>query len=449
MVQFPTTFGFNVLRLHLLLLLLVVTHIPAEATAEDWPNWMGPTRDNRWNSPNALQKFPATGAKFVWKTPIAGGYSGPAVVGNRLYVTDYVTNDQVRTDNFQRAEFTGSERVLCLDANNGKVLWKHEYPVTYSISYPAGPRCTPVVEGDFVYALGAEGHLWCLDRESGKIVWSHSLKDDYKTKAALWGYASHPLIDGDKLICLVGGEGSHTVAFNKKTGAEVWRYGSASEQGYSPPVIINAANTRQLILMSPDWIASVNPDTGKEYWTEKYTANNGSIIMTPIQSGNYLFVGGYSKHNLMLELDQQKPGAKVLWREAAKKGLSPVNVQPFLDGDIMYGFHETGEFTAVQFPSGDRLWETGKPLGNRPVGSGTVFLVKNGDLFYMFAETGELILGKLDSKGFTEIDRTKILEPTNSAFGRPVVWCPPAFANGRMYVRNDEECVCIELTAGR
>lgn len=437
----------STIRLAFLLMTCGMTALPARG--EDWPHWMGPTRDNRWDAPNSIEKFPTSGPKIVWKTAIAGGYSGPAVVGNRLYVTDYVTNDQVRTDNFQRAEYTGNERVLCLDANNGNLIWKHEYPVTYSISYPAGPRCTPVVDGDYVYVLGAEGHLWCFEKETGKPIWSHALKEKYKTKAALWGYASHPLIDGDKLICIVGGDGTHTVAFHKKTGAEIWRYGSATEQGYSPPVIINAANTRQLILMSPDWIASVNPETGKELWTEKYAANNGSIIMTPIQYGKYLYVGGYSKHNLMLELDQQKPGAKVLWRDAAKKGLSPVNVQPFLEGDVMYGFHETGEFTAVQIPSGDRLWETSKPLGNRPVGSGTVFLVKNGELFYMFAETGELILGKLDTKGFVELDRAKILEPTNSAFGRPVVWCPPAFANGRMFVRNDEECICVELTKGK
>ena len=419
------------------------------ASGEDWPRWMGPTGDNRWVSPNALTKFPSGGPKVVWKAPVAGGYAGPAVVGNRLYMTDYVTNDQVRTDNFQRAEFTGNERVLCLDATTGKVVWKHEYPVTYSISYPAGPRCTPVVDGKFVYTLGAEGHLWCFDRETGKVVWSHTLKEKYNTKAALWGYASHPLIDGEKLICLVGGEGTHTIAFDKSNGSEIWRYGTATEQGYSPPVIIQSAGKRQLILLSPDWVASVDPQTGKEYWTEKYAANNGSIIMTPIHSGNYLYVAGYSKHSLMLELDSQKPGAKVLWRDAPKKGLSPVNVQPFLEGDMMYGFHETGEFVGVKIPGGERLWETPKPLGSRPVGSGTAFLVKNDKLFYMFAETGELILGNIDAKGFAEIDRAKILEPTNSAFGRPVVWCPPAFANGRMYVRNDEQCVCVELTAGK
>jgi len=426
---------------------LLLTSLFANITySEDWPHWLGPTRDNRWSCPNALTKFPDGGPKSVWKVPVAGGYSGPAVVGNRLYLTDYVTHDQVRTDNFSRAEFTGKERVLCLDANDGKIIWKHEYPVTYSISYPAGPRCTPAVDGEFVYTLGAEGHLWCFQRETGKIIWSHSLKDKYRTKSAIWGYASHPLIDGEKLICLVGGEGTHTVAFHKTTGEELWRYGTATEQGYSPPVIIQAANTRQLILMSPNWIAAVDPENGKEFWTEQYNANNGSIIMMPVHSDKYLFVGGFAKRTLMLELDSQKPAAKVLWRDAAKKGFSPVNVQPFLDGDIMYGFHETGEFAAVQIPSGQRLWETTQPLGKRPLNSATAFLVKNEDVFYLFAETGELILGKIDAQGFREIDRAKILEPTNSAFGRSVVWCQPAFANGRMYVRNDEECVCIELT---
>ena len=311
---------------------------------------MGPTGDNRWAAENIITKFPKTGLKKVWQTEVAGGYSGPAVVGNRLYLSDYVTSDNVRTDNFSRTEFTGNERVLCLDADSGKVIWTHEYPVTYSISYPAGPRCTPVVDGDYVYVLGAEGHLWCFQRETGKVVWSHQLKEKYNTKAALWGYSSHPLIDGDKLICLAGGEGSHTVALDKNSGEELWRYGTATEQGYSPPVIINAAGKRQLILMSPNWIASVDPDTGKEYWTEKYEANNGSIIMTPIQANQYLFVAGYSKHNLMLELNQEKPAAKVLWRDLAKKGLSPVNVQPFLENNVLYGFMKAGNSMRCESP---------------------------------------------------------------------------------------------------
>ncbi len=280
--------------------------------AEDWPHWMGPNRDNTWQADGILEKFPAVGPKVVWRTSMAGGYAGPAVVGDRLFVTDYQTEDNVKIDNFDRKQSSGIERVHCLDANSGKDFWKYEYPVKYTISYPAGPRCTPIVDNGRVYTLGAEGDLICFDAGTGRIVWSKDLKQAYKTKAALWGYASHPLIDGDKLICIAGGSGTHTVALNKSTGEELWRYGTANEQGYSPPSIIEVAGKRQLILMSPNWIASVDPESGIPYWTEKYEANNGSIIMTPVYSAPYLFVGGFNNRNLMLELDQSKPGESPL-----------------------------------------------------------------------------------------------------------------------------------------
>lgn len=416
------------------------------AIAEDWPHWMGPQRDNTWQAKNILEKFPQGGPRIVWKTKVAGGYAGPAVVGNRLYISDYATSADVKIDNFDRKESTGMERVMCLDASTGNELWKQEYPVKYSISYPAGPRCTPVVEGGRVTCLGAEGNLLCCDAQTGAILWSKNLKEEYKTKAALWGYASHPLVDGNNLICVVGGEGSHTVAFDKISGKELWRYGTATEQGYSPPTIIQAGGKRQLILMSPNWIASVDPENGHEYWTEKFGVTNGAIIMTPIQVGKYLYVGGYENRSLMLELKPDSPGAKTMWRDKPKSGISPVNVQPFLDGDLLYGMDGAGRLMAVQVPEGNRLWESGQPLGARPVATGTAFIVKQSDRYFLFAETGDLVIGKLSPAGFTEIDRAKVIEPSNNAFGRQVVWCAPAFANGRMYVRNDEICQCVDLS---
>ena len=132
------------------------------AFAADWPKWMGPDGDNVWREDGVLTKFPKSGLKVVWKAPVAGGYAGPAVSSGRVYVTDYVTKDNVKVSNFDRKEFTGRERVLCLDEASGKLIWKHEYDVKYDISYPAGPRCTPVVEGNRVYTLGAEGNLFCF-----------------------------------------------------------------------------------------------------------------------------------------------------------------------------------------------------------------------------------------------------------------------------------------------
>lgn len=418
------------------------------ATADDWPQWMGPNRDNVWREDGIVDKFPDGGPKVLWRVEVAGGYSGPSVANGRVFVTDYVTADNVKIDNFARAEFSGTERLLCLDETSGRQIWKHEYPVKYSVSYPAGPRCTPTVHDGKVYSLGAEGHLFCFNAESGDQIWSKQLRDDYNAKTALWGYTNHPLVDGNKLICIAGGKGSHVVAFNKDTGEEIWKNLTAREQGYSPPIIIEAGGTRQLILMSNQFIASVDPDSGKQYWSVPYQASSGSIIMAPVQFGDYLYVGGYSNKNLLLKLAADKPAAEVVWQDVSRTAISPVNVQPIMDGNMLYGVDQGGKMLGVELPSGKRVWESNEPVsaaGKRPLQSGTAFIVRQGERYVFFNEHGELVLGDLSKDGYKEIDRAKVIEPSNLAFGRKVVWSMPAFANKHAYIRNDAELICVDL----
>ena len=421
------------------------------AAADDWPHWMGPKRDNVWREEGLLEKFPEGGPRVVWRTPVAGGYSGPAVADGKVFLTDYVTEADVKVENFSRDEFTGVERVLCLDAETGEEEWRHEYPVKYTISYPAGPRATPIVDGGKVYTLGAEGNLICFVADSGDVVWQKDLPKEYDTKTALWGYASHPLVDGQRLICVVGGEGSHAVAFDKHTGEELWRTLTSPEQGYSPPTIIEAGGKRQLILVRVNAVTSVDPETGKEYWSVPYEATSGSVIMSPVRAGRFLYVGGYADKNLLLELADDRPAAEIVWRDKPKHGVSPVNVQPFVDDGMMYGFDQNGRLYGVELPSGERVWETTEPISRRPVYSGTAFIVRqgeDGDRYWLFTENGDLIIARLTPEGYEEIDRAHLIAPTNTAFGRDVVWCMPAFANQRMVVRNDKECICVDLAAG-
>ncbi len=416
------------------------------ARADDWPGWMGPKRDNVWNETGILEKFPKEGPKVLWRTPVAGGYAGPAVSGGMVFVTDYVTAADVKVDNFDRKEFSGNERVVCLDQKTGKEKWKHEYPVKYAISYPSGPRCTPTVHDGKLYTLGAEGNMFCFNAETGKIVWEKELKKEYKTKSALWGYASHPLIDGKNLITLVGGDGSHVVAFDLATGKEVWKSGSQPEQGYAPVMITEAGGKRQLIVACPKAVYSLNPANGERYWTTAFTADSGCVVMTPVRAGDHLYVGAYHGKNLMLKLTADKPGAEVVWKDKKGHGISPVNVQPFLQDGVLYGYDDEGSLFGIEIPSGKRLWDSTGPVGGEePQGSATAFMVKNGDRFFFFAETGNLVIGKLTPKGYVEIDKAKILEQTNNAFGRKVVWCAPAYADKKMYVRNDKEIVCVDL----
>lgn len=415
---------------------------------QDWPQWMGPTRDNVWHETGILEKFPPGGPKVLWRAEVKLGYSGPAVAGGKVFVTDYFTEQLTDEGNFNRKETTGTERVLCFDLKTGQRLWSHEYAVTYSISYPGGPRCTPAVDGGKVYTLGAMGRLACLDVNTGKPIWEKELTEAYKVKPALWGYAAHPVIDGQKLFTLGGVDGSHILALDKDTGKELWKSGSQAEQGYCPVQFTTVGGVRQLIVAGPNAIRGLNPETGERYWSQDYDATSGSVIMTPIVCGDHLFVGGYRGKNLMLKLGiaDGKPTAEKVWRDAKNLGISPVNVQPFLEDKIMYGYNEDGNMFAVELPSGKRLWTSTGPVGGeQPLGSGTAFLVKNGDRFFSFAETGELVICKLTRDGYEEIDRAKLIDPLGKAFGRKVVWCMPAFADKKMFVRNDKELICVDL----
>lgn len=425
------------------LCLMAAADVPLQA--DDWPQWMGPTRDNVWRETGIIDRFPDGGPKILWRTKIAGGYSGPAVAGGKVFVTDYVTAENVKVDNFERKEFTGMERVLCLDETTGKEVWKHEYPVKYTVSYPAGPRCTPSVEGDRVWTLGTEGDLFCFDVNSGSVIWSKDLKKDYSTKAALWGYAAHPLIDGDQLLTLAGGPGSHIVSLNKHTGKELWRSNTSTEQGYSPPTIIEHGGVRQLILLKPDAVSSVDPSTGKDYWSVPYEASNGSIIMSPVVVKDHLYVGGFSNKNLLIRMSTDKPAAREVWRDR-RDMLSPVNVQPFAIDDVIYGFDQKGVMRALQVPEGKLLWESTAVFGKRPSGSETAFLLRHEDHFWMFNELGELLIARLTPDGYEEIDRAKVIEQTNTAFGRDVVWSVPAMASKHAYIRNDKEIICVDLS---
>src|SRR5262249_25227818 len=147
-----------------------------------------------------VEQFPTNGLKFRWRTKIGSGYSGPAVANGRVYLMDRkLAEGTTKPANaFSRAEIPGTERVLCLNAADGSILWKHEYDCPYTVSYASGPRATPAVQDGKVYTLGAEGHLLCLDAEKGVVLWSHDYRKDLGIKTPMWGFAGHPLVDGKK-----------------------------------------------------------------------------------------------------------------------------------------------------------------------------------------------------------------------------------------------------------
>jgi outer membrane protein assembly factor BamB len=439
------------MRIWAVLFGLVVATVVSSVFADDWPQWMGPQRDGVWRETGIVDRFPESGLEVKWRTPVAYGYAGPAVAGGKVYVADYVKQSGEITNNpGKRDKLEGTERVLCLDAETGKELWKHEVQRSYYMSYPGGPRCTPLVDGDRVYTLGAEGNLYCLNAADGQAVWSKDFKKDYGAKTPIWGFSAHPLVDGDTLYCLVGGPGSIAVAFDKKTGRELWKAMDASEPGYCSPRMIEQAGTRQLLIWHPVSVNGVDPDTGKVFWSVPLKPNYGMSIIAPRKLGDLLYASAFG-NAAMMKLDGDKPGAEVLWRGTAKSALYSATAPPHLEEGTIYGADvQTGALIAARTTDGKRLWETLQPTtgGERRGRYGTAYLVKHEDRFFVFSERGDLMLAKLSPAGYDELDRFHVLEPTNKVFGRRLVWSHPAFAGKCMFARNDKELVCVNLAAG-
>jgi outer membrane protein assembly factor BamB len=431
------------------ILLCIFVSVAAVGRADDWPQWMGPGRDDVWKETGILETFPEGGPKILWRTPIAGGYSGPAVAAGRVFVTDYVRKSgELENNPGGRNELQGTERVLCLDAKTGKEIWRHEYDCPYAISYASGPRATPTVHAGKVYTLGAEGNLLCFDAAKGTILWQKDLRREYKTESPIWGFCGHPLIDGKRLICLVGGEGSVAVAFDKDTGTELWKALSTPDAGYCPPTIITAGGKRQLLIWHPQSLNSLNPETGEVYWTEPLVPQYGMSVTAPQKSGDYLFASGIGNCAALFKLDRTKPAAEVVWDGTPSTAVYCCNSTPLIDGGVIYGNDcQVGNLRAVKLETGERLWESFAPTtgGERRASHGTAFLTKNGDRHFLFSETGELVIARLSPEKYEELSRAKLLEPTSECFGRTVVWSHPAYANKCIFVRNDKEIICASL----
>lgn len=434
----------------------------AVASADEWPQWRGPERDGVWRVEGLVETLPEKGLDYEWRIPVHYGYAGPAVADGAVYLFEYEKTEGKVTDQPQnRDKLTGIERLLKLDAKTGEELWRYEYDRDYFISYPSGPRCTPTVDGDRVYILGAEGDLSCLKTVDGSVVWKKSFVDDYKAPTPLWGHSSHPLVDGDTLYCLVGGEGSVVVAFDKVTGEEKWRALStpsmSNEVGYCPPSMIEVYGKKVLVVFDPEAACGLDPSSGEVLWTVPIQPSYGMSIAQPLLVVDRLFVTGYGGPSVFFDVPVSGGEAKVVWSGTPKTSASSANASPIADADgrTIYAIEANGSsLVAIDPKSGDRLWETqeptlGKKEGRDRARHGTVFVVREGetDRYWLTSETGHLILAKLTSDGYEEISRQPLVEPTGDAFGRPVLWSHPAFADKAVFARNDKELVRVNLGA--
>jgi outer membrane protein assembly factor BamB len=427
---------------------LALALLAATAYADDWPEWRGKGRQGVWKETGILEKFPESGLVVKWRTPIKAGFSGPIVAGGRVFVTDFSPIERTK----------GTERVLCLDEKTGRILWTREWDADYiglMQTYAIGPRAAPTVDGDRVYVVGAKGALYCLNVKNGEVVWKKDYVKDYRAQAPVWGTTSAPLVDGERLICLVGGEpDAKVVAFDKMTGKEIWRaMASDSEPGYSQPIIIDSGGARQLIIWHPKAVTSLAPSTGKVYWEQPFKAGMNLSVATPVQSGAWLLISSFYNGSMMLELDRDKPNATPVWKGASASeiktdGLHALITTPVIMGDYIFGICSYGQLRCLNAKTGERVWET-QQVTKEQARWASGFLVRNADRFFINNDRGDLIIARFSPQRYEEISRTKLIKPTSASGNRrelgAVHWSHPAYANRHIFARNDEEIVSASL----
>jgi outer membrane protein assembly factor BamB len=407
--------------------------------AQEWPDWRGSNRDGRWNEDGIANKFNSNIIPLKWSIPIGAGYSGPTVSGGKVYLTDKIEKPKEK------------ERVFCVDAENGKIIWTYSYHCQYKISYPDGPRASVVISDKKAYSLGTMGYLFCFDAQTGKVIWMHDLNQEYQIKMPTWGIAATPLIYDNKIILQIGGSnGASVLALDKNTGKEIWR-SLDDDICYSAPILIQQAGKPVLVVWTAENLNGLDPKTGKVFWQIPFSVKMGMAISTPVLFKDYLFVSCFYSGSLLVKLDQQTTTANKVWLRVGESEMKTDALQcvintPIIKDDFIYGVDSYGEMRCLKLSSGDRVWEDLSAV--KKDRWAIIHFIDHGEQTWMFNEHGELLITELSPKGLTIISRAKLIEPTTGQLNRKgigVTWSHPAFANRHVFARSDKQLVCAYM----
>lgn len=391
--------------------------------AGDWPQWLGPNRDNSTTEKIAPWK---NAPKVVWHVPLAEGHSAPVVAGGRVFM--HVLGKEPET-----------EEVIAINAADGDMLWKRPYPrVKFSSLFGQGPRAAPAVDGDRLYTLGVTGILTCWEESTGKQLWQIDTLKQFNATNLMFGVSCSPLIEGKNVFVNVGGKGASIVALDKMTGKTAWQ-ALDDKASYSSPIAMGSGKSRQVVFLTGQGVASLNPENGSVFWQYPMRDRLFESSATPVRSGDYLLASSITFGSAGLKLTQagDKPAVEEAWKNTTLTSYfaTPVCVGPehaFLvtGSNPLARVHEAA-LQCIETRTGKVLWSKPK------VGEYHATLLKTGDdKLLMLDDAGNLILLDPNPKEYRELARSKVCGKT---------WVHPALANGRLFVRDEKELLCLQL----
>jgi outer membrane protein assembly factor BamB len=395
--------------------LFAVPTVVTNRGLNDWPQWRGPNRDGRSAETGLLKQWPAGGPPLSWRASGAGeGYSSFAVAGGRLYTL---------------GAREGREYVIAFDAASGKRLWEAENGRRFENDRGSGPRATPTVDGERLYAFGASGDLSALDAATGKRLWHVDVLRKFGGSNITWGLSESPLVLADRVLINAGGP---IVALSKSDGSEIWKSDGRDAAGYSSAVLHELGSTRQAIFFTHERVMGVDVNTGRRLWSYEAVANDVANIATPIVRGNRVFVSSdYGTGAALLELTAADGGIRArqvyFTREMRNHHASSVLV-----GDHLYGF-SSSILTAMNFETGQVAWR------DRSVGKGS--LVFADDRLYLFGEGGTVGLAEANASAYREHGRFQIRT------GNLPTWSHPVVSGGKLYLRDQDTIYAYDVRA--
>jgi outer membrane protein assembly factor BamB len=417
-------------------LLAFVFLLPGVLAAKDWPQWRGPARNDVSQETGLLKSWPKGGPKLLWTSEDVGvGYSGPAVVGDRLYT--------LGTDE-------ADDYAYAVDVRTGKKVWSRAIGPFVENGYGGGPRGTPTVDGDCLYALSAGGKLNCLKAADGAVVWSVNLtgRDGLGGNRPGWNYSESPLVDGGLVICTPGGSQGTLAALDKKTGKVVWRSKDLTDAaGYSSAIVAEVGGVRQYIQQTMAGVAGVAAKDGKLLWHYHNPGYRVAVIPSPVfHDGHVYAVAGYGAGCSLLKLTLTGAGG------IKADQVYDTNEQRLMDnkhggvvrvGDYLYGFSDRGDrWVCQEFKTGKQVWTS------RALERGSV-TAADGMLYYYGERNGTAVLVRASPEKWDEKGRLTIPKQSDRRSRSGGVWTHPVVANGKLYLRDQEMIFCYDVKDGR
>ena len=408
-----------------LLCAVIVSLVGQHANGDDWAQFLGPQRNGTSAEKNLINSWPADGPKIVWRTPLGVSMSGVSVANGAA-----CTMFQDETSQF----------VVCLNAADGKERWRTPVAPMFENAMGHGPRATPTVAGVHVFAFTGEGILAALKADDGKLLWSVDVPKSLKGKPNEYGVSCSPLVT-DGLVVVHSGTSSAAVsAFKIADGKLAWQAGKGNA-GYSSPVLMKLGGVTQIVSLTAAGAMGIEPASGKQLWSFPYPTEYDCNTASPVQldDQHILISAGENHGSVILALKAGKNGtsAESVWSSFGNDSQLRAEWQtPVTHDGHLYGLDNQGSagpitnLVCVRLQDRKTMWQKNR------FGKSNLILA-DGKLFLTTME-GEVVIVEASPKEFKELGRATIMETTRQA---------PALSDGHLFVRDDKEVICIDVTA--